>query len=100
MKDETYKKAWNKMQYFISNGHRVLSSNHIEQLDKLKSGKYAYVTDRTEAEYFISENCQYIIAPEMLGANPWAIGLQLNSVYTQDVTKMQVFKKIFMSICM
>lgn len=76
------------MQNFIAEGHDVLSSNHSVHMEELKTGKYAYIVDLTAAQYFISENCDYDIAPEQFLPLQYAIALQLNSAYTEEVTQL------------
>ena len=76
------------MQSFISNGHDVISPNNNKHFEMLKNEKYAYIYEKTAAEYFISENCAFTIAPLPLEAIQYSIGLQLNSVYTDHITEM------------
>ena len=82
------------MQYFISIGHKVLSSNHSLHLEKLQTEKYAYITDVTSAEYFLSEHCGYTIAPEQFRPGEYSVGLPLNSAYKDEVTEVYVLVNV------
>ena len=57
-------------------------------MEKIGIEKYAYVIDLTTAQYFVSEHCEYGIAPEHFMPLLYAIAIQLNSAYTEDVTQL------------
>ena len=75
------------MQSANNSGHDVFSINHRYHLDKLRKEKYAYLTDLTAATLFVSENCDYVIAPERFFPMLYTVTLQKNSAYTDEVTQ-------------
>ena len=81
------KKIWSQMQDFIGEGHNVLSPNYSYHLEKITTDKYAFLTDLTRAHEYVAENSDFTFSPEIFH-ELFSIALQLNSAYTDDVTKL------------
>ena len=83
-----YKDVWSRMLEFEEAGLGVLGTNHYENLQRVRNEDFAYLADETSAAILMSEDCRVTTAPYKFIQNPYAIGIQKNSVHTNTITKM------------
>lgn len=76
-----YKRIWNRISDFLSDGYPVLSTNSDEHIDMVLSGQYAYISDITTCQTILSLSCDTHIMEEKFFPNMYGIGMQNNSAY-------------------
>lgn len=79
------KKMWDQMQEFVDMGHSyVLSTNHSEHVEKMKTSRYAYMIDLTSLHIESMGDCSLKILPESLSEPMrYSIALQNSSAYAE-----------------
>lgn len=78
------------MQDFLAGGHSyVLSLNHTEHVDMVKSSRYAYITDATSVQIESIGDCSLKLLPEyIMGQSGYRFALQKNSAYRDIMSEM------------
>ena len=84
-----YARLWSKVQDSLSEGDTsVLVQSGDDPLDFVLGGDYAYISDSTSVEGYMSENCELAVLQEKFFPTYYAFAVQNNSVYRQIFDEM------------
>lgn len=74
---------WDRIQGFLASGHSyVLSTNHSEHVEMMKTSRYAYLADVTTLQIEDMSDCSLKFVPEnFLEQTRYRIMLQNHSAY-------------------
>ncbi|XP_055878972.1 glutamate receptor ionotropic, kainate glr-3-like isoform X1 [Biomphalaria glabrata] len=81
--DSIQRAVWEKVQQFNQSDSTVLSLDMNDHLSKVQRGHYAYISDKSVADFLVDKQCNLVKIKENFFRVQYAIGLVNQSAYTQ-----------------
>lgn len=84
------KRIWDRIQGFLDGGQSyVLSMNHTEHIEKMKTSRYAYLSDATILQIEGMSDCSLKLLPKnYIEQTTYRFALRNNSAYGDIMSKM------------